>query len=51
MEDFIMKLFKTTDEKFKEVGFVKVQEDEYGVSYERHNGSFLQKLAYHQVGK
>lgn len=39
-----MKLFKTTDEKFKEIGFIKVQEDEHGVSYERHKGSFLQKL-------
>lgn len=41
-----MKLFKTTDEKFKEIGFVKVQEDEYGVSYERQNKNpnYLQKL-------
>ena len=39
-----MKLFKTTDEKFKEIGFIKVEEDEYGVRYERPNGSFLQKL-------
>ena len=40
-----MKLFKTTDEKFKEIGFIKVREDEYGVSYERQNGTFyLQRL-------
>ena len=39
-----MKLFKTLDEKFKEIGFIKVQENEYGASYERPNGSFLQKL-------
>lgn len=30
-----MKLFKTVDEKFEEIGFVKVKEDEYGASYER----------------
>ena len=39
-----MKLFKTIDEKFKEIGFIKVKEDEYGVSYERKQYSFLQKL-------
>lgn len=39
-----MKLFKTTDEKFKEIGFIKVQEDKYGVSYERKRAGFLQKL-------
>ena len=30
-----MKLFKTVDEKFAEIGFVKVKENEYGVTYER----------------
>ena len=30
-----MKLFKTVDEKFAEIGFVKVEEDEYGVTYKR----------------
>ena len=30
-----MKLFKTVDEKFAESGFVKVEEDEYGATYER----------------
>lgn len=39
-----MKLFKTTDDKFKEIGFIKVQEDKYGVSYERKAGSFLHRL-------
>ena len=39
-----MKLFKTTDEKFREIGFTKVEEDEYGARYERNKGSFLQKL-------
>lgn len=41
-----MKLFKTTDEKFKDIGFIKVKEDEYGVVYERQNCSpkYLQKL-------
>ena len=30
-----MKLFKTVDEKFAEIGFVKVEENEYGVTYKR----------------
>lgn len=30
-----MKLFKTVDEKFAEIGFVKVEESEYGVTYKR----------------
>ena len=30
-----MKLFKTIDEKFKEIGFDKVNENEYGVHYQR----------------
>ena len=39
-----MKLFKTTDEKLKDIGFVKIREDKYGVTYERNVGSFLQRL-------
>ena len=35
-----MKLFKTIDEKFKEIGFVKIKEDEYGAYYERYNKMF-----------
>lgn len=30
-----MKLFKSTDEKFSEIGFVKIKEDKYGADYER----------------
>lgn len=30
-----MKLFRTVDEKFAEIGFVKVKEDEYGAAYKR----------------
>jgi len=30
-----MKLFKTVDDKFAEIGFIKKKEDEYGVTYER----------------
>lgn len=32
-----MKLFKSTDEKLKEIGFEKIQDDNYGVTYERFN--------------
>lgn len=30
-----MKLFKPVDEKFAEIGFVKVEENKYGVTYKR----------------
>lgn len=39
------KLFKNVDDKFREVGFQKVQDDEYGVSYERKE----EKYGYTQV--
>ena len=32
-----MKLFKSVDEKFAEIGFKKLREDKYGVEYEREN--------------
>ena len=32
-----MKLFKTIDDKFQDIGFKKIEEDEYGVVYERYN--------------
>ena len=40
-----MKIFKSIDEKFEEIGFIKVQDDEYGVLYERK----LDKYNYTQV--
>lgn len=35
-----MKLFKSVDEKLKEIGFVKIEEDKYGVRYERENSKY-----------
>lgn len=35
-----MKLFKTVDEKLAEIGFVKVEEDQYGCVYERKNKKY-----------
>lgn len=35
-----MKLFKSIDEKLKEIGFVKIEEDKYGVKYERKNSKY-----------
>ena len=35
-----MKLFKTVDEKFAEIGFVKVKESEYGVTYKRKDNKY-----------
>lgn len=35
-----MKLFKTTDEKLAELGFIKIHDDEYGVIYQRKNVEF-----------
>lgn len=50
-----MKLFKTIDEKFKEIGFMKVEENNFGVVYERQNKNpnYLQKLhlVHKQSGK
>ena len=35
-----MKLFKSVDEKLKEIGFIKIEEDKYGVRYERKNSKY-----------
>lgn len=35
-----MKLFKSVDKKLKEIGFVKIEEDKYGVKYERKNSKY-----------
>lgn len=35
-----MKLFKSVDEKLKEIGFVKIEEKKYGVRYERKNSKY-----------
>lgn len=35
-----MRLFKTIDEKFSELGFLKVEENYYGVIYERTNALY-----------
>ena len=35
-----MKFFKTVDEKLNEIGFVKIEEDKYGVRYERKNSKY-----------
>lgn len=35
-----MKLFKTIDAKFEEIGFKKVEETEYGAEFERYDEDF-----------
>lgn len=35
-----MKLFETVDDKLNGIGFVKVNEDKYGVEYERKDDEF-----------
>lgn len=44
-----MRLFKTVDEKLRDIGFKKIREDKYGVEYERFWGNFddgyIQKVA------
>ena len=35
-----MKLFKSIDEKFAEIGFKKIRDDEYGTVYERYNEKY-----------
>ena len=41
-----MKLFKSIDDKFLEIGFDKIIETKYGVSYERINNkyNYMQKM-------
>ena len=41
-----MKLFKTVDEKFAEIGFVKVKEDGFGAVYDRNDTKYgyIQRL-------
>ena len=46
-----MKLFKTIDEKFAEIGFVKVEESEYGALYERYNEKFNYTQTLHLIHK
>lgn len=35
-----MKLFKTVDEKFAEIGLVKIEENKYGATYNRKNEEY-----------
>ena len=35
-----MFIFKSIDEKFKDIGFIKVREDKYGVVYERYEDEY-----------
>lgn len=37
-------MFKTTDEKLKEIGFIKKQENDFYISYERQNDKYIQCL-------
>ena len=50
-----MRLFKTTDEKLAEIGFVKVTENNYGACYQRENNeyNYTQRLdiSHKQSGK
>lgn len=41
-----MKLFKTVDDKFKEIGFVKIRENRFGATYDRRvpKHKFTQRL-------
>ena len=36
-----MKIFKTIDDKFAEIGFTKIKEDKYGVSYTRYDKKYM----------
>ena len=46
-----MKLFKSIDEKFAEIGFVKTEENEYGAIYKRKNERFNYTQTLHLVHK
>lgn len=34
------KIFKTIDDKFKDIGFQKIQDDKYAATYERRNEEY-----------
>ena len=36
----MIKLFKTVDDKFMEIGFVKVKDDKYAATYERYDEDY-----------
>ena len=36
-----MFIFKSIDEKFKDIGFIKVREDKHGVVYERYDEEYV----------
>ena len=36
----MFKIYKTTDEKLRELGFIKTREDKYGAEYRRFNKTF-----------
>lgn len=44
-----MKLFKTIDEKFFEIGFIKIKENKYGVTYERKKEFLKSRYNYTQT--
>lgn len=50
-----MKLFKSIDDRLKEIGFTKVLENEYGASYERDDKKYKYTqcvdLSYKKSGK
>ena len=46
-----MKLFKSIDEKFEEIGFAKVEQNNYGVIYERENTKHNYKQTLHLLHK
>lgn len=35
-----MRIFKTIDKKLSDIGFVKIEENEYGAVYDRYNDKF-----------
>lgn len=39
-----MKLFKNIDDKFEEIGFIKHNEDKFGVTYYRDRTLYIQRL-------
>lgn len=40
-----MKLFKTVDDKIKELGFYTTKYDKHGLEYKRYNGKYTQVVA------
>lgn len=39
-----METFKSTNDKLEDLGFIQIEENSYGILYEKHHGHYRQKV-------